>query len=139
MAPFQLRYASEADIPGLSNINIEAFASSGFIPNTFPQATPESLRVFKGVMALKHLANPKMHVLAASDPDSSEVQGYCRWLIPHGIGYDRDVAPLSEHGAAALEDPMRFAPRPMNEEVYNAFKRLLDVKRKQHTTDEDLS
>lgn len=137
--PTTIRYASEADRPVLGAINVEAFASSGFLPNTFPHATPDGLVAFKGAMSLKHLASPKTHVLVATDPDSGTVVGYCRWVIPQGIGYDCEPEPLSDEGKAALADPMQFAPRPMNDGVYNAFKSTLEEKRKEHATDDDLS
>ncbi|RMJ25796.1 hypothetical protein PHISP_03355 [Aspergillus sp. HF37] len=133
-----IRYASEADRPVLGAINVEAFASSGFLPNTFPQAGRDGLRAFKGAMSLKHLADPKTHVLVATEPESGTVVGYCRWVIPQGIGYDCQPEPLSDEGAAAVADPMQFAPRPMNEGVYNAFKSTLEEKRKEHATDDDL-
>lgn len=138
MSPsFHIRYATESDSPALSHINVEAFAGSGFLSNTFPSASHESLEAFKAIIALKHMANPKMHVLGMIDLETSEMQGSCRWLIPAGIGWDRDAPPLSEEGASAIEDPTRFAPRPMNEAVYGAFKRLLEEMRKKHTTEDD--
>lgn len=133
-----LRYASESDRAGLANVNIGAFEGSLFLTNTFPQASPEGLRFFKGVMALRHLADPAVHVLVTVD-DANAVLGYCRWKIPRGIGYDQEPVPLSQEGSASLEEPFRFAPRPMNEDMYNGFKRLMEETRKRHTTEDDFS
>lgn len=137
MSPVNLRYASESDSRSLGVINIKSFSSNGFIPNTFPEASPDSLFAFKGVISLKHLANPKTHVLVGTDPDSGQIICYCRWMIPQGIGYDAEPVPLSQEGTAALQDPMRFAPRPMREEIYSAAKGWLEEKRRQYTTEDD--
>lgn len=140
MAPLiNIRYATEADAPDLATVNTDAFSSAGFFTNAFPQATPDSLRPLKGANAFKHLANPRMHVLAGCDPVSSEIIAYCRWVLPLGVGYDREVVPLSEEGQQAMADPIRLAPRPMNEKVYHAFKAMIEEKRKQHTTEDDIS
>ena len=140
MAPsINLRYATEADAPALAAVNSDAFSSAGFFANSFPQAAPASLRPMKAANACKHLANPRVHVLAGCDPVSDEIIAYCRWEIPLGLGYDRDVVPLSEEGQQAMADPIRFAPRPMNEKVYHAFKAMIHEKRKQHTTEDDIS
>lgn len=139
MSSTNIRYACEGDTPGLSKINIDAFSNTGkFITNTFPGASRDSLIVYKGAVAVKHLADPKKHVLAAVELSTGEIVGYTRWEIPRGIGYDHDMPPLSEKGTYALENQMEFAPKPMNEELYNAFKRFLEQKRKQFATDDDL-
>lgn len=134
-----IRYATEADCQALGHINIHAFMSRGFglLRNLFPQASWDSITPFKAAVSLKRLADPKMHVLVATDPETDSVVGYCRWTIPRGIGYDKELVRLSEEGTAAMEDPKQFAPQPMNEEVYKAFKRILEEKRKRHATEDD--
>lgn len=138
MSTLNTRYASEGDSPGLSKINVDAFAETGkFMANTFPGASRDSLLVYKGVVALKHLADPKKHVLATIEPSTGEIVGYARWEIPRGIGYDHELPQLSEKGAYAVDNQMQFAPKPMNDELHGAFKRLLEEKRKKFTTEDD--
>lgn len=140
MAPAtNIRYATEADIPALGIINHEAFASSTSHANAFPNAAPGSIRSFKAAQSLKHLVNPRMHALTGCDPASDEVIASCRWIIPQGLGYDREPATLSEQGKQDMADPKRFAPPSMNEPVYKAFAGIIEEKRKQYTTEEDFS
>lgn len=136
-----IRYATEADCPALGTVNIQAFMASGFafLFNLFPQASQESIAPFKAAVSLKRLADPKVHVLVATDPETDAVVGYCRWTIPLGIGYDSEPVRLSEEGVAAMENPRQFAPQPMNEEVYKAFIELLAENKKQYTTEDDFS
>lgn len=86
---------------------------------------------------MKHLANPEMHVLKMTDPSTGEIIGYSRWFIPKSLGGET-IPQMSEKAQEIARDPVVFAPRPMNEALYGAFRQLLETSRKRFVKDEDM-
>lgn len=132
---YLIQYATEADAPALARINTQSFQNRRLLAEVFPQTSASTLQDYKAIVAMKHLANPQMHVLKVTD---GEIAGYARWLIPEALGFGQTLPVLSEQAALAAKDPVPFAPRPMNEDIYSAFKGLLEAARKRHTTDQDM-
>ena len=132
---FEVRYATEQDVPALGHINSASFGGTALYRNAFPNVDSSAISGLKGALTLKHLANPQIHVLAAVDSDAQEIVAYCRWVIPAGLGYDQPAIPLSADGAALAANPMSRAPPAMNEGPYNAFKRLLEQGRAKYLTE----
>lgn len=136
---YQVQYAEEADAPSLAQINTLSFEGRGLLSQFFPETSPAALEAYKSMYAMKHLANPQMHVLKVTDPDSGAIVGYGRWHIPESL-YPRSNLPvLSEKAQEAAKDPLQFAPRPMNEALFAAFRGLLEESRKKHMRDNDMS
>jgi hypothetical protein len=136
---YQIEYATEADGPALGRINVESFQARGLLHDVFPEASEARLQEFKAVNAMKHLANPQMHVLKATDPASGEIVGYGRWLIPASVDFAASQPALSERAQEFAQDPTRFSPQPMNKALYTEFRKILEESRKRHTTEEDMS
>jgi len=134
---YEIGYATEADAPALARINVESFQGRGLLNTIFPEASEARLQEYKAIYAMKHLANPQMHVVKVTDPASGEIVGYGRWLIPASVDSASQPA-LSEQAQVFAQDPVRFCPQPMNEALYAEFRRLLEESRKKHTTDQDL-
>ena len=132
---FEVRYATEQDVPAPGQINSAGFESTGLYRNAFANVDFSAISGLKGAWTLKHLANPQMHALAAVDSDTKEIVAYCRWIIPTGLGCDQPEIPLSEDGAAVAANPMSRAPPAMNEGPYNAFKKLLEQGREKYVTE----
>jgi hypothetical protein len=135
---YNIEYATEADGPALARINVESFQGRGLLNNVFPEASEARLQEYKAVYAMKHLANPQMHVLKIADPTSGEIIAYARWLIPTTV-LPTSQPGLSEQAQSFAQDPTRFWPMPMNEALFAEFRRLLEKSREKHTTDEDMS
>ena len=135
---YQIEYATEADGPGLARINVESFQGRGLLNNVFPEASEAELQEYKTIYAMKHLANPQMHVLKITDPTSGEIVSYARWLIPATVDSPSRPA-LSEQAQAFAQDPTRFSPQPMNEALYTEFRKLLERSREKLATDDDMS
>ncbi|KAJ6125770.1 Acyl-CoA N-acyltransferase [Penicillium sp. IBT 18751x] len=134
---YHIEYATEADGPALARINVESFQGRGLLNNVFPKASEAALRAYKTINAMKHLANPSMHVLKITDPTSGEVVSYARWLIPASVESPSRPA-LSEQAQIFAQDPTRFAPQPMNEVLFTEFRKLLEKSREKHATDDDM-
>lgn len=131
--------AGEADAPALARINVLSFEGRGLLNNVFPEANQATLVAYKSTYTMKHLANPSMHVLKIVDAASDVIVGYSRWVIPEALGHGNSKPALSEQALVAARDPMAFAPKPMNEALYTAFKNLLECSRQKHTTEKDMS
>lgn len=136
---YQIEPAEEADAPALGHINILSFEGQGLVDNVFPEANQATLVAYKAIQAMKHLANPSMHVLKIVDPASNVIVGYARWLIPEVLGYGSSKPALSEQALVAARDPLALAPRPMNEALYISFRTLLEQSRQKHATEKDIS
>ncbi|OQE31657.1 hypothetical protein PENSTE_c001G03426 [Penicillium steckii] len=134
---FQVEYATEADGPGLAKVNIDSFRNQRILPSVFPEASRQSLGEYKAMYSMKHLANPEMHVLKMTDPSTGEIIGYSRWFIPKSLGGET-IPQMSEKAQEIARDPVVFAPRPMNEALYGAFRQLLETSRKRFVKDEDM-
>ncbi|KAJ5569489.1 uncharacterized protein N7459_008919 [Penicillium hispanicum] len=134
---FPIEYATEADAPALAHVNILSFQTRGLLFEVFPDASQARLMDYKAVYAMKHFANPQTHVLKLNDPTSGELIGYGRWHIPESLA-GHSLPALSEQNQEAARDPTVFAPRPMNEALYTAFRELLEGARKRHTTEQDM-
>lgn len=136
---YLIERAGEADALALARINVLSFEGRGLLNNVFPEATQATLVAYKSTYTMKHLANPSMHVLKIVDPAGDVIVGYSRWLIPETLGYECSKPALSEQALVAARDPMVFAPKPMNEALYTAFRSLLERSRQKHTTEKDMS
>ncbi|KAJ5133110.1 Acyl-CoA N-acyltransferase [Penicillium atrosanguineum] len=134
---YQIEYATEADGSALARINVESFQGRGLLNSVFPEATEAELQNYKAIYAMKHLADPQMHVLKITDPTSGEVVSYARWLIPATVDSVSQPA-LSGQAQVFAQDPTRFCPQPMNEALYTEFRGLLQKSRKKHATDDDM-
>lgn len=132
-----IRYATETDGPGLAKVNVQSFQGRRLLEELFPEASLTRMQEYKIVVGMKHLANPNMHVLKIHDPVSGELATYSRWQFPTSFG--PSLVTLSEKAAWLAKDPIPHAPKPMNEEVFNAFKKLLEDGRKRYTTENDIS
>lgn len=135
---YRIEYATEADGAELGRINTVCFRGQGLLPQVFPEASPERLIEYKGIVSMKHLANPEMHVLKLIDSSSGEIVGYTRWFIPKAL-VGETIPELSEKAQEAARDPTVFAPQPMNEALYGAFRQLLETSRKRFVTGNDMS
>ncbi|KAJ5223899.1 hypothetical protein N7468_008441 [Penicillium chermesinum] len=135
---YSVEYVTEPDAPALGEINNIAFSNRLVLPLMFPEASEASLNAYKAKHVMKHLANPEVHVLKASDA-TGKILAYGRWHIPAKLGVAPVVPPLSEQAQAYASDPVRFAPQPMREDVFTAFKALLEGARKRHTTERDIT
>ncbi|KAJ5627406.1 hypothetical protein N7528_004833 [Penicillium herquei] len=160
MSPkYNIRYATESDVPDLNNVNVLSFQSRRSRTAIFPNASLPVLKEYKSLNCMKALANPDLHVIAIEDQDPSlstsedpkhavksdslkiDVVAYARWLIPEILGNDPHIVHLSPHGhelAAAAETPLRHAPRPMNEDLYNASRELYGQARKKYSDERDI-
>ncbi|KAJ5729521.1 uncharacterized protein N7483_004029 [Penicillium malachiteum] len=135
---YQIEYAAEQDAPELGLINNDSFHARAILPAMFPESSQPTLRAYKAVHVMKHLANPETHVLKATDPTSGAIVGYGRWHVPAVLGVTPNVPGLSEQAQTYAKDPIAFAPEPMNREVNTAFRALLEEGRKRHTTERDM-
>jgi hypothetical protein len=133
-----IQYAVEADGPGLAQVNVKSFEGRLLLPLMFPTVSVPRLIEYKTKVGMKHLANPEMHVLKIHDEASGELVAYSRWMIPEALGYGPTVATLSEEAIAFAKDPVSYAPQPMREDIFNAFKQILEKARKQYTTKDDI-
>ncbi|KAJ5454867.1 uncharacterized protein N7458_005823 [Penicillium daleae] len=138
---YQIRYATEADMPALCEINYVSFKNYRFRSAVFPQCEPATLKKFKALNGMKQMANPEMHVITIEDSNTGQLVGYARWLIPRVLGVSSPVCILSARGAAlaaATEQPLDHAPRPMNEGLFYAPRKLLGPARRRHTAERDI-
>ncbi|EPS31099.1 hypothetical protein PDE_06054 [Penicillium oxalicum 114-2] len=138
---YQIRYATEADMPELCEINYSSFKQYRFRSAVFPESDPPTLKRFKALNGMKQIANPEMHVVAVTDSTTGHILGYARWFIPEILGVPPHTCCLSEEGAAqaaAAESPLTHAPRPMNEGLFFAPRKLLAGTRKRHTMARDI-
>lgn len=133
----QIEYADEADAPGLARINTLSF-DSPVLPNMFPGSSQATLQAYKAKYTMKHLASPTTHVLKMADPASGEIVAYGRWHIPEVLA-GTSVPTLSESALVAARDPLQFAPQPMNQSLFTAFRSMLEEARQRHTTERDMS
>lgn len=131
--------AEETDAAALAHINVLSFQHQGLLSHVFPEANQDTLEAYKSMYAFKHLANPSMHVLKIVDPASDVIVGYARWLIPDSLGHGTSKPALSENASVIARDPLAYAPKPMNEALYNSFRNLLEQSRQKHTTEKDMS
>lgn len=141
--PPHIRYATEADVPALCKVNILSFHKRRFFAAMFPEADVNALANFQEFNAMKHMADPHVHMLTVDDPANSEIHiAYGRWMIPDTLGFHQSVCDLSEKGAemaaTAISNPLLYAPQPRNEALFVAFKNMLAEARKKHTTDRDM-
>jgi hypothetical protein len=132
-----VEYATEADGPGLAKVNVQSFQGRQLLGQLFPGASLTRMQEYKAIVGMKHLANPNMHVLKVHDPNSGELATYSRWHLPASLG--TSVVVLSDQAAIYAKDPIPYAPKPMNEAIFKAFKKLLEDARKQYTTEDDMS
>lgn len=138
---YQIRYATEADMPDLCEINYASFKKYRFRSAVFPESDSATLKSFKALNGMKQIANPEMHIVTVNDSTTGHIVGYARWLIPEILGIPPHTCTLSAGGAtqaAAAESPLTHAPRPMNEELFFAPRKLLGGVRKRHTTARDI-
>lgn len=137
-----IRYAVEADVPGLSRVNFLSFRKTRFNVAMFREADEPTTTEFMAFDVLKHLSDPETHVLVVNDPGTKETIATARWVFPHALGFDESLCTLSGKGAEwahiAKSDPLRHAPQPCNEAVFDAFKKMMHDARKKHTTDRDM-
>ncbi|KAJ5720807.1 uncharacterized protein N7483_008741 [Penicillium malachiteum] len=154
-----IRYATESDVPDLNKVNVLSFQSRRSRTAIFPNASLPVLKEYKSLNCIKSLANPSLHVTAIEDSDPNlstsedpslaiesdnlkiEVVAYARWLIPEILGDGPHIVHLSPHGhelAAAAETPLQYAPRPMNEDLYNASRALYGQARKKYLDERDI-
>lgn len=136
---YQVQYAEEGDAASLAQINTISFEGRGLLSQVFPGSSQAALEAYKSMYTMKHLANPRMHVLKVADPDSGAVVGYGRWHIPESLCPRTNLPVLSEKAQEAAKDPFQFAPHPMNEALFAAFRGLLEESRKKHVTENDMS
>lgn len=137
---YLVQYATETDAPALGRVNVQSFQTRQLLAEIFPQVSQPTLQVYKAIVSMKHLADPQTHVLKITDPGSSgDITGYCRWYIPESLGFGASLPALSEKAALAARDPLVYAPRPMNQEVFSTFKKILADSRKKYTTEKDMS
>lgn len=136
---YQIEPVQEFDAPELARINVLSFADRGFLNDVFPEASQATLKAYKSIYVMKHLANPLMHVHKITDPVDNVIVGYSRWLIPESLGYGTSQPVLSEKALVAARDPLAFAPKPMNDALYTAFRTLMEQCRQKHTTEKDMS
>lgn len=134
---YQIEYASEADAPALGQINTLSFSGQPLLSNLFPGSSQSTLQAYKAKYAFKYFADPTIHVVKVADPTSGDIIGYGRWHISETLT-STSVPELSEEAQAVAQDPLRFAPRPMNESLFATFKSILDAARKRHTTEKDI-
>lgn len=135
---YQIQYATEGDAPGLARINTLSFESRGFLNDVFPEASQEALEGYKAKHAWKHMANPQMHIIKVSDPASGQIVGYGRWLLPEALGFAPSLPDLSDQAKVIAKDPTVFAPQPMNQQLYDSFRSMLEESRKKYTTEKDM-
>lgn len=135
---YQAQYAEEADAPFLAQINTLSFEGRGLLSQVFPETSQAALEAYKSKYAMKHLADPQMHVLKVADPDSGTIVGYGRWHIPESLCPRSNLPVLSEKAQEAAKDPFQFAPQPMNEALFAAFRRLLEESRKKYVRENDM-
>ncbi|KAJ6008135.1 hypothetical protein N7540_012111 [Penicillium herquei] len=154
-----IRYATESDVPKLNKVNILSFQNRRSRTAIFPNASLPLLKEYKSLNCMKSLANPNLHVIAIEDQDLGlstsedpkhvtrsdslkiDVVAYARWLIPEILGDDPHIVHLSPHGhelAVAAETPLQHAPRPMNEDLYNASRALYGQARKKYLDERDI-
>ncbi|KAJ5319756.1 hypothetical protein PENANT_c026G03535 [Penicillium antarcticum] len=133
-----IQYAVEADGPGLAQVNVESFQGRHLLARMFPTASVPRMVEYKAKVGMKHLANPNMHVLKIHDEASGELVAYSRWMIPEALGYGPTVPTLSEQAMEFAKDPVQYAPQPMREDIFNAFKQILENARKRYTTEKDI-
>ncbi|KAJ5437696.1 Acyl-CoA N-acyltransferase [Penicillium cf. griseofulvum] len=130
-----IKYATEADGPGLAKVNVLSFQGH-LLGELFPGASSMRLQEYKMIVGMKHLADPNMHVLKIHDPVTGELATYSRWHFPASFG--PSLVTISEEAASAAKDPILHAPQPMNRDLFNAFRTLLGEARKRHTTENDI-
>ncbi|KAJ5973131.1 Acyl-CoA N-acyltransferase [Penicillium vulpinum] len=131
-----VKYATEADGPGLAKVNVQSFQGRRLLEELFPEASLTRMQEYKIIVGMKHLANPNMHVLKIHDPVSGDLATYSRWQFPASFG--QSLVTLSERAAFLAKDPIPHAPQPMNQELFNTFKKLLEDARRRHTTEKDI-
>lgn len=128
-------------MPDLCEINYASFKKYRFRSAVFPESDSATLKSFKALNGMKQIANPEMHIVTVNDSTTGHIVGYARWLIPEILGIPPHTCTLSAGGAtqaAAAESPLTHAPRPMNEELFFAPRKLLGGVRKRHTTARDI-
>lgn len=135
---YKVEYVVESDAPELGVINYAAFEHRRLLHRMFPETEPSLLGEYKSKHVMKHLVNPETHVLKVRDPETGKIAAYSRWHFPAQRGITPNIPPLSEQALEYAKDPVAFAPQPMNKEVFDAFKALLQDARKRHAKDEDM-
>lgn len=131
----EIEYAKEADAPALAKINVEAFQGRLLLGQVFPESTQSMLQVYKTHAIMKYLVDPDIHVVKTYH-DDGELVAYARWQLP--ACYGQSQATLSEQAALSAQDPMVYAPKPMNTEAFAAFREYLDEGRQKYTTEDDM-
>lgn len=135
---YQIEYAKEGDAPGLARINTLSFESRGFLNDVFPGASQAEIEDYKTMHSWKHMTNPQMHLLKVTDPATGQIVGYGRWLLPEALGFAPSLPVLSDRAKEIAKDPTVYAPRPMNQQLYDGFRGMLETSRKKHTTGKDM-
>ncbi|CAG8305065.1 unnamed protein product [Penicillium salamii] len=130
-----IRYATEADGPAFAKVNVQSFQDRLLLHQIFPGSSQTLLQEYKIHVGMKHLANPSMHVLKIHS-DDGELVTYSRWQLPASFGQSQ--VPLSDQGVLSAKDPVAFAPQPMNNKAFDAFKQILEEGRKRYTTEDDI-
>ncbi|KAJ5554730.1 Acyl-CoA N-acyltransferase [Penicillium sp. DV-2018c] len=133
---YVVEYATEADGPGLAKVNVRSFQGRQLLGQFFPGASLTRMQEYKAIVGMKHLADPNMHVLKIHDPISGELVTYSRWHLPASFG--TSMVTLSDQAALYAKDPLPYAPKPMNEAIFKAFKKLLTDARKRYTREDDI-
>lgn len=130
-----IQYATEADGPALAKVNIQSFQSRLLLGVIWPKSDQNTLQEYKTHVAMKHLANPNMHVLMIHN-ENGELVTYSRWQFPASLGESHVT--LSDEATLVAKDPLVYAPKPMNEIIFNAFKQILADARERYTRPDDI-
>jgi hypothetical protein len=129
-----IQYATESDGPALAKVNVRAFQHRLLLGAVFPESSQTMLEEYKVHVGMKHLANPNMHVIKIHNHE--ELVAYSRWQFPASLGESRVT--LSEQAAVSAQNPLAFAPKPMNEAPMASFKKILQDARKKYTKEDDI-
>ncbi|KAH1973783.1 hypothetical protein KXW88_001272 [Aspergillus fumigatus] len=127
-----IRYATEADAPAIAELNIICFQDGPMYRNMLPNIDPLSATPMKLSRTYDKLANPRMHVLVATDPTSNQILGCARWLMPDASAHWRDeseMAILSDDARAKAAQMTQLRPAGMNVAVYEGLFKALEEMR----------
>ncbi|KAF7596891.1 hypothetical protein BBP40_011936 [Aspergillus hancockii] len=140
LADVQIRYATEADAPALARVSSTAMGQLPFYCHAFPGASEESMQRFETISFLKFIANPEVHVLCGVDAQNGEIIAVSRWTVPSSLGYEQPAAvkQMSEEALEKVAKHMDYAPRPMNEAVFEGFRRMFAESRKKRCRADDI-
>ncbi|KAH1984564.1 hypothetical protein KXV33_003593 [Aspergillus fumigatus] len=136
-----IRYATEADAPAIAELNIICFQDGPMYRNMLPNIDPLSATPMKLSRTYDKLANPRMHVLVATDPTSNQILGCARWLMPDASAHWRDeseMAILSDDARAKAAQMTQLRPAGMNVAVYEGLFKALEEMRGKYVREGDI-